>query len=214
MHSWVQGIRPQTLNSCIVLNLFPDTEENIRERRRIPSVHVLTAVKGWLNSGWIKPHGCFTAFVVFSLGFKTEQMFSLSCGGPGRAPKELRTTTSWRPAESHRSVRRSPLCCDANDAAASIETTPPAHEHVRVITKGWRRCDSCEGFWTMRSELSFHSSKLNHKPRQECFFSLYFSLELLLQSRMEFSSITVSFTGTTGTVYWIHNRLSKTGAVS
>lgn len=73
-------------------------------------------------------------------------MFSLSCGGPVRAPKEHGTTTSWRPAESRRSVRRSPLCCDANDAAASMATTPPAHEHVRAITKGWRRCDSCKRF--------------------------------------------------------------------
>lgn len=88
-------------------------------------------------------------------------MFSLSCGGPVRAPKELGTTTSWRPAESHRSVRRSPLCCHANDAAASIETTPPAHEHVRAITKGWRWCDSCKRFLNnaIWAELQFFQTQ-------------------------------------------------------
>lgn len=85
-------------------------------------------------------------------------MFSLSCGGPVPAPKDHGTTTSWRPAESHRSVRRSPLCCDANDDAASIETTPPAHGHVRTITKVWRGCDSFlnNAIWT---ELPFFKTQ-------------------------------------------------------
>lgn len=106
-------------------------------------------------------------------------MFSLSRGGPGRAPEERGTTTAWRPAESHRSVRRSPPLLRRQRRRGEHRKRP---------------------LW--RSELSFHSSKLGHKPRQEGVFSLYFSLELLFQSRMEFSAITVSFTGTTDTRFF------------
>lgn len=75
------------------------------------------------------------------------------------------------------------LRCDGNDAEVSVKMTPLAHKHVRAITEGWRRrsCNSLKNN-VIRTELLFIRA-----PNAD--EELYFSLELRLQSWLEFTAM-------------------------
>lgn len=85
-------------------------------------------------------------------------MFSPSCRGPGRALERRGCHGDPQSLAGTRGARAS-----AAAVMASIETGPRVQEHVRAITEGRRRRDSCNSFPNnaIRTELPFGRS-----PRQ------------------------------------------------